>query len=280
MRFTNYLSILFLFSNTAVLGKPSASQIIAKGEKTMRGQSTQAMMEMTIKRPSYTRQLTLRSWTDRDDRALVEILYPQKEEGVSSLRVKDKMWNFLPKVNQTVRVPTSLMLQSWMGSDFTNDDLMKASSILRDYHHKIVRQEVIAGEKTTLVECRPKKGAAVVWGKIHYWARIGDSLPVMQKYFDEEGNWVRTIRFSNFKKMDDRVIPAKIEVQMAEEKDSGTTVEYKKVIYDRKIAQLIFDKDRLQQTSQEGKNVNDGWSLTPLKTRSVASTPGKSRKRR
>ena len=250
-------------SNPA-FGGGKATEMIRKGETTIRGKSTQAVMEMVIKRPSYTRTLKLRSWTHKDQNALVEILYPQKEEGVSSLRRTDKMWNYLPKVNQVVRVPTSLMLQSWMGSDFTNDDLMKASSILRDYSHKIIKKQKLGKHQTALIECTPKPNAPVVWGKIHYFSRLKDNLPVKQKYFDEDGKWVRTLTFSRFKKMDDRVIPTRVKVRTAEAPKNSTTVVYSKILYDRKIDQLIFDKDRLKQTSQEGKVISAGWSLVPL----------------
>ncbi len=248
-----------LYSSSAHAAESEASRIIRKGEKILRGNSTQALMTMIIQRPSYSRTLELRSWTVGNKQALVEILAPHKELGVSSLRVETNMWNYLPKVDQVVRVPTSLMLQPWMGSDFTNDDLMKASSLVRDYTHKIVKKD----KSGTLIVCTPKPGAPVVWGKLEYWARP-DSLPTKQKFYDEDGQWVRTITFDRFKKMDDRIIPTRMSVQLAEEPKNRTVVTYHKILYDKKIDSELFQTEKLRKNSQRGQVITAGWSMISL----------------
>ncbi|MCB0416964.1 MAG: outer membrane lipoprotein-sorting protein [Bdellovibrionales bacterium] len=253
-----------LFAHQAY-AEGTATKIIQHGERTMRGNSTQALMSMTIKRPNFTRTLKIRSWSAGTERALVEILEPKKEQGVASLRVDGNMWNYLPKVDQTVRVPTSLMLQSWMGSDFTNDDLMKASSLATDYQHKILGNETLNGDKTVKILCIPKPGAPVVWGKIIYWARTRDQLPVQQSFYDEDNKWVRTIQLSVFKKMDDRVVPTRVEVRTAENKAHSTVVTYEKLLYDRRIDLEIFRKEHLRQNAQKGRVITAGWSLSPLR---------------
>lgn len=242
----------------------SAKEIIQKGETHLRGKTTQALMTMTIRRPDFTRVLKLRSWTVGNARALVEILDPPKERGVASLRVDTSMWNYLPKVDQVVRVPTSLMLQSWMGSDFTNDDLMKSSSLARDYRHRKLRQETIRGQKTVLIECRPLPNAPVVWGRVLYWARTKDWLPVQQKFFDEDGKWARTLVFDRFRKMDDRVVPTVVGVETAEAPGNRTEVRYARVLYDRAIDETMFDKEHLRRHAQKGRVLTAGWSLAPL----------------
>ncbi len=238
----------------------AASAIIRFGEQQMRGLTTQAAMMMTIKKPDFTRKLQLRSWTVGGEKALVEILKPEKEEGISSLRVADQMWNYLPKTDQVIRVPTSLMLQSWMGSDFTNDDLMKSSSLLRDYTHRIVKQD----KQNILIECLPKPNAPVVWGKILYSARVGDWLPSKEAYYDESGKWVRTLTFTKFRKMDDRVVPTVVTVNVAESVAQTTTITYVKVLYDRKIDEEIFSNDLLRRTSQNGMALASGWGYEAL----------------
>ena len=253
-----------LIATSSLWGDEAASSVIRQGENTMRGATSQSVMTMKIVRPEFKRELKLRSWSVGSAKAMVEILQPPKEEGVASLRSSQQMWNYLPKVDQVVRVPTSLMLQSWMGSDFTNDDLMKASSILRDYRHRLVRRDVVDNEKTILIECLPKRGAAVVWGKILYWARISDNLPVRQKFFDESGKLIRTLKFGKFKKMDDRVIPTMIGVVPADEPHSMTVVRYEKILYDRKVPNSLFTKEKLRQTSQEGKRLTAYWYKNPM----------------
>lgn len=264
------LSPSFAKTKTKLKAKPSAAplkemsarELITKGEEQMRGRTAQASLQMLIKRPSYTRRLSLRSWSVGNDRALVEILNPPKEEGVASLRNQDQMWNYLPKADQVVRVPTSLMLQSWMGSDFTNDDLMKASSLSRDYTHKKIKEETIDGEKTALIDCMPNPGAPVVWGKVRHWARLKDGLPLKQEFFDESKKLVRTILFSRFKKMDDRLIPTIVKVTKADSNES-TSIIYSKIVYDRTIPEEQFDRDSIRHISQKGKAITAGWFMAP-----------------
>lgn len=243
---------------------PLATRIIRNGEKTLRGKSSQALMTMSIYRPDYTREMKLRAWTSGNKKALVEILAPAKEEAISSLRISNQMWNYLPKTDQTIRVPMSLMLQSWMGSDFTNDDLTKASSLQKDYTHRILKKD----SKQVVVECRPKKEAPVVWGKILHTARLSDYLPIWQQYFDEHGRLVRTIRFDRFRKMDDRIIPTRVTVVNAENRHDKTVIRYRRILYDRRIAKNLFSRDRLRVTAQLGKSIRWGWSTEPLRPQS------------
>jgi outer membrane lipoprotein-sorting protein len=252
------LVVLFSFDAHAL----DADKIVEKSESKTRGISTQALMTMVVKRPSYTRTLKLRSWSVGKEKALVEILEPVKETGVSSLRVQMEMWNYLPKTDQVIRIPPSLMLQSWMGSDFTNDDLMKSSSISRDYRHRLVKKEILNGQKSLLIECLPKKDAAVVWGKIQFWVRESDYLPVKQKFFDDQNKWVRTIDFSQYKKMDDRTIPSKMQVTVAGASKEATIVTYQKILYDRKLPNSLFQREEVRQSSQRGKILAAGWFFT------------------
>lgn len=248
----------------AAASGPTATEIVRYGEEVLRGRSTQAAMVMIIRKPDFTRRLTLRSWTSGPQQALVEILAPAKEAGISSLRVEGQMWNYLPRTDQVIRVPTSLMLQSWMGSDFTNDDLMRTSSLGRDYAHKTVRVDGKGRNRVTLIQCRPKPGAPVVWGKVLYWARTRDRLPVRQAYYDERGKWVRTIEYSKFRKMDDRVVPTVITVRVAENSRQSTTITYRKLLYDRAIDDAVFSQDLLRRNAQNGKFLGEGWSVQPI----------------
>jgi outer membrane lipoprotein-sorting protein len=237
---------------------PSAEAIVRTGEQQMRGSSTQALMTMKIVRPSFTRELALRVWTRGTKNAMVAILKPAKEKGVTSLRNDSQMWNFLPKTDQIVRVPTSLMLQSWMGSDFTNDDLMKMSSMADDYTHKVLKKETKDGEKSVLIECLPKPNAPVVWGKILYWARQSDSLPVREEYYDEMGKLVRTMTLQDFQKRDDRVIPTRLTITKADS-DEKTTVTYEKILFDRELDDGLFRQDNLKNVSRNGLDTSNGW---------------------
>lgn len=253
----------------------SPKEIIRSGEKQMRGQNSQAHLRMTVKRPDYNRVLSLRVWTVGGEKALVEILSPAKERGVLSLRSDRQMWNYLPKTDQTVKVPSSLMLQSWMGSDFTNDDLMKASSLSKDYHHKVIKEEQVTGQQTDLIECLPKRGAPVVWGKVRYWARKSDHLPVKQEFFDEEGKLVRTLAFKKFKKMDDRIVPTRIQVTKKDAPGETTQVDYESLLYDRKVDVVLFNRHQIRRTSQLGLDMNSLKYAKPMKEKSIARRKGR-----
>ncbi len=256
---------LELFFSLAMLALPAAAlnptQIIQRGEDHLRGKTNQALFEMKIERPAFVRTLRVKSWASGTERALVEILEPLKELGISSLRVDQQMWNYLPKTEQVVRIPTSLMLQSWMGSDFTNDDLMKMSHLTRDYHHRLVKQDKMEGHAVTLIECTPKTNRPVVWGKILYWARAVDSLPVREEYYDDRGKLVRTLSLSDFKKMDDRIFPAQFRIQKADSPQEQTTIRYEKILFDRTIADSFFERENLPNVSQQGKNPSALWFL-------------------
>lgn len=248
------LSCALLCTTPLAASPKDAAAIVRSGETQIRGTSTQALLRMEISRPDFSRKLKLRIWTKGKEKSLVHILEPAKEEGVMSLRVKEQMWNYLPKTDQVIRVPSSLMLQSWMGSDFTNDDLMKASSLVTDYTHRLLSMEKIAGESVSLIECLPKPEAPVVWGKILYWARQSDDLPVKQEYYDEKGKLIRTLRLSQFRKMDDRVIPSVWTMVKAASAAETTTVTYENILYDKAVEESVFDRERLRRTSQTGKN--------------------------
>jgi Outer membrane lipoprotein-sorting protein len=240
------------------------SLVVAQGESALRGRSTQIQMTMKIHHEAYDRELRLRSWTLGNEKSLVAILSPAKESGVASLRLENQMWNFFPKTDQVVRVPTSVMLQSWMGSDFTNDDLMKLSSISHDYNHRWIKTEKMGKEKVHLIECRPKPNAPVVWGKINYWARALDNLPVKEDYYDEKEKLVRTLELSGFQKMDDRIIPTLLKIRNVETPKEETVVIYEKILFDRKLEPHWFEKEDIKNSSREGLNLAAGWSLESL----------------
>jgi outer membrane lipoprotein-sorting protein len=231
-----------------------AATIVRFGEEHLRGKSLQALMTMTIVRPTFTRELKLRVWTSGKTKALVEILQPAKETGIASLRADDQMWNFLPKTDQIVRVPTSLMLQSWMGSDFTNDDLMKMSSLADDYFPRRLREE----KGTTVLELTPKPNSPVVWGKILYWARGSDRLPVREEFYDERGRLVRTLVLEEFRQIDDRVVPLRWTISKAGS-DEKTTVVYERLLYDRILDDRLFSRDHLKSVAQAGRSETRGW---------------------
>jgi len=187
--------MLPLFS-PAQAEEPTGRDIVDHIEKLMWGKTMQGAMEMSVITPRWQRTLQLRVWLDRPERSFIRILSPAKEAGIGSLRIKSEMWNYLPNVERTIKIPPSMMLQPWMGSDFTNDDLVKESSVVDDYTHKVLGVEQEGGVGVYRVEAIPKPDAAVVWGKIVYRVRKSDLIPLRYDYFSERGELIRTMSFS------------------------------------------------------------------------------------
>src|SRR5574338_712605 len=142
--------------------EPSGRDVVDRAEKALWGKTLQARLTMTVTTPRWQRTLELQSWMERPRRSFIRILAPAKEAGIGSLRIGAEMWNYLPAVERTIKIPSSMMLQPWMGSDFTNDDLVKESSLVDDYTHRLVSVDT-TGVPVYVIEAIPKPDAAVVW---------------------------------------------------------------------------------------------------------------------
>jgi outer membrane lipoprotein-sorting protein len=237
------LALALASSFPALAQEPSAREIVDRVETLLWGKTVQGEYEMTIVTPRWQRTLALRAWMERPRRSFIRILAPVKEKGIGSLRIGAEMWNYLPNVERIIKIPPSMMLQPWMGSDFTNDDLVKSSSIVDDYTHTILREEGTA----YVLELIPKPEAAVVWGKILYWVRKGDLMPLKEEFYDERGALVRTMTFAEVKPMGGRTIPTRWEIRPSDKPGNSTTVVVKTALYDRPIDEEVFTQRNLQK---------------------------------
>ncbi|WP_298835418.1 outer membrane lipoprotein-sorting protein [uncultured Piscinibacter sp.] len=227
--------------------EPSGRAIVERGEALLWGQTLQGRYEMTITTPRWERTLVLRVWIERPHRSFVRIESPAKEAGIGSLRIGAQMWNYLPAVERTIKIPPSMMLQPWMGSDFTNDDLVKESSVLDDYVHERLEATTFEGQPAYQVRATPKPDAAVVWGSIVFWARRNDFVPLAQQYYDERGKLVRTLNFSDVRVVGGRSVPTRWAMQPADTPGQRTTVILKDAVYDQPIAEDVFSQRHLQR---------------------------------
>lgn len=224
-----------------------ARDVLDKVEKLLWGRTVQGDYEMTIATPRWSRTLVLKVWMDRPKRSFVRIVSPAKEAGIGSLRIGTEMWNYLPNVERVVKIPPSMMLQPWMGSDFTNDDLVKESSILDDYTHKLLGVAKVDGTEVTQIEAVPKPDAAVVWGRIVYWVRRADTMPLKQEFFSERGERVRVLSFSDVRNVDGRVLPTRWEMRPDGKPGYVTTVLLRDAVFDRPVNDEIFSQRNLQK---------------------------------
>jgi outer membrane lipoprotein-sorting protein len=245
------LSCLLLFSSLLLFtGKSfglTAREIIGKSEAATRGDTQVAIYEITIKTRRWTRTLKMRSWENRlQKKSFAEIMEPQKDAGNRFLLVQNNMMHFIPKLQRVIKISPSMMLQSWMGSDFTNDDIVKESSILKDYSHKIIGNEPVDGHPCYKIELLPKPNAAVVWGKIIYYARIKDYLPVKQEFYNEHNVLKKVMSCYDFMQMHDRVIPTTYKMSTVMKKDRYTVMKIINSRFNTRISPRIFSLQNLK----------------------------------
>lgn len=220
------------FSVTSVASASEGKQIIERMTEKLRGRTNTAVYEITVSRPSWKRSLKIEVSDDRKNkRLLLHIQEPPKEKGVSFLRIQENLWSYLPSVEKVIKIPPSLMLQPWMGSDFSNDDLVKESSYIDDYTHQIVGEETRQRELVKKIELLPKEHAAVVWGKIFFWVRT-DDLPVEEHFLDENGRVIKTLLFSDFQMMDGILLPTQWTMTDQTQKSRTTTLRLMMIDFD------------------------------------------------
>jgi len=222
-------------------------EIVAAVESRLWGSTVSGKYEMTITTPYWKRTLMLRMWMRRPDKSFVRILSPAKEAGIGSLRIKSEMWNYLPSVERVIKIPPSMMLQPWMGSDFSNDDLVKESSMINDYTHKIAGIEDYKGTEVYRVISTPKPEAAVIWGSIVYLVRKSDLMPVRQEYIDERGQIIKALTFSEIRKFGDRLLPSRWEMRPTQKPGNATRIRVVDVVFDKPIKDSIFTLRNLRR---------------------------------
>jgi outer membrane lipoprotein-sorting protein len=235
----------------------TALEIIDRAEKGIRGDSQIALMEMTIKTRRWTRTMKMKSWDNRlTKKSFAEILAPKKDAGNRFLMIQSEklMWHYNPDIGKEMKIHPSMMLQSWMGSDFTNDDIVKESSILDDYTHVLDGKKNVDGEECYVITMTPKPNAAVVWGKLIYYARASDCLPVKQEFYDQHGKLKKTMSCSSFKKMHDRVIPTVMKMvtfkkrrDQEQKSEEYTMLEIKDVKFNVRIENSVFSLQNLKR---------------------------------
>jgi outer membrane lipoprotein-sorting protein len=211
-----------LISTVAVA--QDAAEIVRRAEDLMQGVTSISEMEMTIIRPTWQRTISFKSWGKGRDLSMTLITAPAKESGQSFLKLKNDMWSWNPTINRMIKLPPSMMSQGWMGSDYTNDDILKESSIVLDYSHKIIGSEAVSGYNCYKIQLDPKENAAVVWGKIFLWISKTEYYELKAEYFDEDGKLVKTHLLSDIKFMHDRKIPTYFEIIPQDKPAQKTTV--------------------------------------------------------
>jgi len=217
-------------------------QLIRDVEQQYMGVSSHSRMEMEVATAHWRRSLTMEAWSLDRERFLVRILDPPKERGVATLKVEKEVWNYLPKVDRVIKVPPSMMGGAWMGSHITNDDLVKANHVDQDYSFTLLAED----ERMWRIEGVPRPDAAVVWGKIVYEVGKEPRVPLRVTYYDEKGEQVRQIVFTDVQKIGGRVLPLTMTVQPTEKPDEHTILHYDAIDFDIGLEPGYFSLQNLK----------------------------------
>ncbi len=222
--------------------------IVKKIDELYRSKTSSAEMEMQIVTPHWERTLTLKVWTQGMDKTFIFITSPKKEQGITTLRLGNEMWNYLPNTNKVMKIPPSMMMGSWMGSDFTNDDLVKESSMLDDYDYQLITPEDASAD-LLYIEFIPKENSPTVWGKLVVAVRASDYIPAWQKFYDEKGNLMRVLNFKEIKQFSGKKIPSTMEMIPQNKEGHKTVVRYLNAEFDSPVDDTIFTLRNLRRSN-------------------------------
>ena len=245
------LAILSFFLYTAVIGSPGLAQsvdaaaIIKAAINHWRGTSSYFVMTMTIHRPDWERTMTMEGWTQGDKKSIVRVLKPKKDAGNGTLLMDNIMWTYSPKVNRVIKIPSSMMNQGWMGSDFSNKDIARSSDIIDQYHHTLIDTQSSEGHKVYVIQSIPKEAAPVVWGKEVLRVR-DDHVLLEHAFYDQDMKLVKRVIASKVGEMGGRMVAIQERMTKIESKDQYTELTMNTAKFDIKVPESTFTLSNLR----------------------------------
>ncbi|ANB99907.1 TPA: outer membrane lipoprotein-sorting protein [Vibrio parahaemolyticus] len=244
------VAALFFLLFTSLSYAESAFDIVQKSDQAMRGKSSYSEATMEIVRPDWTRSMTMKSWTKGTELSLVLVTAPAKDKGSASLKRHREMWNWVPSIERVIKIAPSMLSQSWMGSDFTNDDLINQSSIVVDYQHALVGNDSFEGDKVWVIEATAKPDAPVVWNKVTLWISQSTYLQRKVEFYDEFDERVNVLTTYDVKELGGRKIATRMEMKPVDKPGNKT-------IFTTHQAQFDFDINDDFFSQQQMKSLRD-----------------------
>jgi outer membrane lipoprotein-sorting protein len=238
--------LIALCVSSLLHAQQSAHDIMEKVDTNLRGKNVYMQMSMSITSFGHKRTMKMQTWSQGKKKSFVKTIYPPKDAGITFLSLDNQMWQYVPKIERIIKIPPSMMLQNWMGSDITNDDIVKQSSIVDDYNAKIIKQD----GKMVTIELIPKEDAAVVWGKIISLIDTSNYTDTKDIFYDEEGKEVRTFIYDKVKKVGKYYTPTYWKISPNDKKDSFTEITIEDIRYDTDISEQYFKKSALKRFSR------------------------------
>ena len=238
-----------LFSPQALSVEVNPRDLIQQAMDHWRGTSSYSEMSMTIQRLDWNRSMSMRSWTKGEKTSLVRVTEPKKDAGNGTLLKDNNMWTFAPKVNRIIKVPSSMMSQSWMGSDFSNKDISKSTDIIDQYDHSLLETREQDGHKVYVIESIPHEDAAVVWGKEVLSIR-DDNILLEQQFWDQDGILVKTMKALEIKELGGRTVASVIRMGKLETPDEWTEMSVQEIEFDVSHPDSLFTLSSLRNPRQ------------------------------
>ena len=246
-----YLLAVLLFAAVpaAWAESPDAKDIIRKAMDHYRGLTSFSEMTMTIQRPDWSRSMTMLAWTEGDKQTLVRVTAPRKDVGNGTLSVDGNMWTFTPKINRVIKIPSSMMSQNWMGSDFSNKDISKNTDIIDQYDHRLLEQREHEGHVVYVIESIPHEEAAVVWGR-EVLAVRDDWVLLEQQFWDQDDLLVKTLKALEIAEMSGRTVASVIRMSREGQADEWTELRTAAVEFDIELPDNLFTLSNLRNPRQ------------------------------
>lgn len=239
------LVLLGLITNSATA--QTAEEIVRQAYEKMEGESSRAEITMKIVRPNWDRSVTMKSWSLGEDYSLILITAPARDEGTSFLMRNNEIWNWLPDVNRTIKMPPSMMSQSWMGSDFSNNDLVRESSVITDYTYSLLEDETVDGYDCYKIEMIPKPDAPIVWARVVSFISKDEYLNLRVEYYDEDDEMVRVMTGSEVQQLGGRLLPTRMEMIPVEDEGNRTIITYQDIEFDIDISERFFSIQNMKR---------------------------------
>jgi hypothetical protein len=241
----NIISLLIILNITPAFADQQARQIVKDAIDYWRDQSSYSLVDMTIHRRSWQRTMSLKVWTKGKKNSLVRIIAPKKDKGNANLVKKNNMWSFSPKINRLIRIPSSMMNQAWMGSDFSNNDVAKADNILKYYTHKVIATSTHQGKQLFTIEAIPHYYAPIVWGKEILKIRA-DHILLEHSYYDQDNKLVKTMKTKDLQHMGGKLIATQQRMQKAGKPYEWTEIVVKQARFKLNIPKRMFSLSNLR----------------------------------
>ena len=237
--------LLLVVPAFAAAEERNATEIVRDAINHWRGLSSYTVMTMRIHRPDWDRSMTMEAWTKGDEHSLVRVIEPKKDRGNGTLTDENSMWTFSPKINRVIKVPSSMMGQSWMGSDFSNKDIARVDDIIDQYDHAILATDEVDGITVYRIESTPHEDAAVVWGSEVLTIRE-DHVVLEHAFYDQDGELVKTLRSLEIAEMGGRTIAKRQRMVKTDTPDEWTEIGVVEVEYEMDLKDSLFTLSNLR----------------------------------